>query len=99
MHLEKPPDMNMIMGGRLIEVTDLKGISVSYEYDMLGNKLSMLNGRKKLTRYTYGALSMIKQVNDADVKTVSYKYDLTMLHLYLIKTKIQQNIPTTTGGY
>ncbi|MDQ4682741.1 hypothetical protein RCF13_23835, partial [Stenotrophomonas maltophilia group sp. RNC7] len=62
--------------GRLIKVEDPLKISVSYGYDKAGNKLYMVEGRGKITEYTYGDFGILKNTTNADQKSIQYSYDL-----------------------
>ncbi len=62
--------------GNLLETTDRQGNKVTYAYDALGRKVSKTDQLGNVTRYTYGQTNNnILSVTDADLNTISYKYD------------------------
>ncbi len=45
------------------------GVSTQYVYDKTGNKIAMIDGRGKTTRYTYAGAGIMTGSTDADKLT------------------------------
>jgi RHS repeat-associated protein len=56
--------------------TDAKNKSVTYDYDLAGNRIRTTDRKAQVTEYTYDKLNRTTQVRDHDNRITDYVYDL-----------------------
>ena len=61
--------------GRLTQMTDHKGNVVSYEYDAVGNQISVTYPDETTVTKTYDEIYKLTKVHDAENKDYLYQYD------------------------
>lgn len=62
--------------GRLVSVSGAQANdTITYEYDVVGNRAKMIDQDHKTTLYSYDALNRLKNITDAQGKITTYNYD------------------------
>ena len=61
---------------KLTTVTDAKGQTTTFEYNLLGNLIKKQVPLGNITAYTYDASGNLKTKTDANANTITYSYDI-----------------------
>lgn len=61
--------------GRVLQISNVLDNNMYFEYDVLGNLVKQVDGRKNTTSYTYNPDKTLAQITYANGGTIQYTYD------------------------